>query len=237
MMELLSATTTERVDDTPTIEILLVDRQLILCEGLRKQLHGEPGFNVVASACDPDEAVRLVEAHKPDIVIVRLTGRALVRLLQMLQALTAAGNPTRTIVLATALEKTDIFQLLQIGVSGILLEQASPQLLFDSVRSVAGGYCWLGREQLDDLVEGLRRLNPTNRNRFGLTPRELEITESVRSGNSNRMIARKLGITLNTVKHHLTNIFRKVGAGTRVQLAVIAINRNLCQGRGPLLLR
>jgi len=231
MMESVTATSA-RVDDTAAIEILLVDDQLILCAGLRKLIHGEPGFTVVASASDPYEAVQLVEACRPDIVIVRLTGGALVRLLRMLQELTAAGNPARIIVLAKALEKTEIFQLLQIGASGILLEQTSPQLLFDSVRSVMGGYCWLGREQLDDLAEGLRRLNPTNGNRFGLTPRELEITESVRGGDSNRVIARKHRITLDTVKHHLTNIYRKVGVGTRLQLAVVAINHNLLEGVG-----
>jgi DNA-binding NarL/FixJ family response regulator len=229
MMEPVPATS-EGIDDTPTVEILLVDEQLIFCEGLRKLFEGERGFRVVASAADPDEAVRLVEAHKPDIVIVSLTGRPLVRLLQMLQDLTAAGHPARTIVLTTALEKTLIFQLSQIGVSGILLEQTSPQVLFDSVRSVVSGYCWLGRERLHDLAESLRPLNPAPRNRFRLTPRELEIAESVRRGDTNRTIARRLGITHYTVKHHLTNIFTKVGVCTRLQLAVFAIDQNLAEG-------
>jgi two-component system nitrate/nitrite response regulator NarL len=229
MMESLTATK-ERVNDTPTIEILLVDDQLILCEALRKLIEGEPDFNVVASACDPDEAVRLVEAHKPDIVIVSLTGRSLVRMLHTLQELTAAGNLARTIVLTTTLEKTHIFQLPQIGVSGILLRETSPQVLFASIRSVGGGSCWLGRERLDDLAEGLRHLNPTNKNRFRLTPRELEIIEAVRRGDTNRKVARELCITPDTVKHHLTNIFTKLGVCTRLQLAVFAINHNLGQG-------
>ena len=227
-MEPVTATS-ERVDDTPTIEIILVDEQLILCEGLRRLIEGEPGFNVVGSTCDPDEAVRLVEAHRPDIVIVSLTGRPLVRLLQMLQELTAAGNPARTIVLTTALEKMPVFQSPHIDVSGILFEQTSPQVLFDSVRSVMRGHHWLGRERLDDLAEGLQHLNPPDRNRFGLTPRELEILEGVRRGDTNRTIARRLYITHDTVKHHLTNIFTKVGVCTRLQLAVFAIDHKLPQ--------
>jgi two-component system nitrate/nitrite response regulator NarL len=231
MMEPLTAMReSARVNDTPTIEILLVDEQLILCEGLRTLIEGEPGFSVVASACDPHEAGRLVETHKPDIVIVSLTGRPLVRMLQTLQELTGAGNAARTIVLTTALEKTHILQLPQIGVSGVLLRETSPQVLFASIRSVGGGSCWLGRERLDDLAEGLRHLNAANKSRFRLTPRELEIIESVRRGDTNRKIARQLCITQDTVKHHLTNIFTKVGVRTRLQLAVFAIDHKLSQG-------
>ena len=54
-----STATSERVNDTPTIEILLVDQQLIFCEGLRKLFEGEPDFHVVGCACGPDEAARL----------------------------------------------------------------------------------------------------------------------------------------------------------------------------------
>ena len=96
-MEPVTATS-ERVDDTPAIEILLVDEQLILCEGLRKLIEAEPGFTVVGATCDPDEAVRLVEDCRPDIVIVSLTGRPLVRLLQMLQELTTAGSSLQHVI-------------------------------------------------------------------------------------------------------------------------------------------
>ena len=116
-----------------------------------------------------------------------------------------------------------------VDVSGILFERTSPQVLFDSVRSVMGGSCWLGRERLDDLAEGLRDLNPPSSNRFGLTERELEILEGVRRGDTNRTIARRLCITHDTVKHHLTNIFTKIGVCTRLQLAVFAIDHKLPQ--------
>jgi len=225
-MESLTATS-ERVNDTPTIEILLVDEQLILCEGLKRLIEGELGFIVVGSTCDPDEAVRLVEARRPDVVIVSLSGRPLGRMLQMLQELTAAGHPARTIVLTAAIEKSPIFQSPHIDVSGILFERTSPQVLFDCVRSVVGGYSWLGRERLDDLAEGLRQLNPANRNRFGLTSRELEILDGIRRGDTNRTIARQLCISHDTVKRHLTNIFTKVGVSTRLQLAVFAIDHKL----------
>jgi DNA-binding NarL/FixJ family response regulator len=214
------------VPDSPTVRILLVDEHLILREGLRKLLEGEPGFSVVGDAAGPDEALRAVEDHNPDIVIVGLVDRPLVRLMQMLQD--RRENPrVRTIVLAAAIERRHIVQALQLGVSGMLLKDTSAQLMFESVRCHVAGHCWIGREKLTDMAEAVVRPAPVDKARFRLTPRELQIVDAVRRGDTNKSIARQLSITENTVKHHLTTIFGKVGVFTRLQLAVFAINHKL----------
>ena len=212
--------------DTPTVRILLVDEHLIFREGLRKLLEGEPGFIVVGDASGPDDARRAVEEHKPDIVIVSLTGRPLVRLLQTLHDLRAEHHRARTIVLTKAIVRRHIVQAMQLGVSGMLVKDTSSQLMFESVRSVVAGYYWIGREPLTDMGDALLPA-PTNKTRFRLTSRELEIVDAVRRGDSNKDIARQLSITENTVKHHLTTIFCKVGVFSRLQLAVFAINHKL----------
>jgi two-component system, NarL family, nitrate/nitrite response regulator NarL len=232
MMEPVPATS-ERIDDTPRIEILVVDEHLIFREGLRKLLEGEPGFTVVGDASSPGDALRAVEAHKPHIVIVSLAGRSLVRLLQALH-LGAEHHPARRIVLATAIERRHIVQAMELGVSGMLLKDTSAQLMFESVRAVAAGHCWIGREQFTDLAQVLVRPAPISKTRFRLTPRELEIVDAVRRGDTNKTIARQLSITENTVKHHLTTIFGKVGVFTRLQLAVFAINHKLERDPGVL---
>ena len=214
-------------DDTPTVQILLVDEHLIFREGLRKLLEGEPGFIVVGDAAGPDDARRSIEEHKPHIVIVSLTGRPLVRLLQTLHDLRTEHPRPRTIVLTTAIERRHIVQAMQLGVSGMLVKDASAHLMFESVRSVVAGHYWIGREQLTDMAGALVRPAPINRSRFRLTPRELEIVDAVRRGDTNKTIGRQLSITENTVKHHLTTIFGKVGVFTRLQLAVFAINHKL----------
>jgi two-component system nitrate/nitrite response regulator NarL len=213
--------------DHPTVRILLVDEHLIFREGLRKLLEGEAGFTVVGDASGPDDAVRAVEAHKPDIVIVGLADRPLIRLMQMLQDLMTETHRVRTIVLAAAIERRHIVQALQFGISGMLLKDTSAQLMFESVRCVVAGHCWIGREKLRDMAEALVRPAPIDKTRFRLTPRELEIVDAVRRGDTNKSIARQLSITENTVKHHLTTIFGKVGVFTRLQLAVFAINHKL----------
>jgi DNA-binding NarL/FixJ family response regulator len=217
--------------DHQAVAILLVDEHLIFREGLRKLLEGEPGFKVVGGASGPDEAVLAIEAHKPDVAIVGLTGRPLVRLMQMLQDARLGHHQVRTIVLTTTIERMHIVQALRLGVSGMLLNDTSPEVMFDSVRGVAAGHCWIGGEQLTDMAQALLR-PASSKARFWLTPRELEIVEGVRRGDTNKAIARQLSITENTVKHHLTNIFSKVGVYTRLQLAVFAINHDVAVDRG-----
>jgi two-component system nitrate/nitrite response regulator NarL len=219
--------------DHPTVQILLVDEHLIVREGLRKLLEEEPGFTVVGDASGPDDALRAIEAHKPDIMLAGLAGRALVRLMQRLQYLKADNCRVRTVVLTTAIERRHIVQAVQLGVSGLLLKDTSAQVMFDGVRSVVAGRCWLEREQLSDMAGALVRPAP-NEMRLWLTPREMEIVDAVRRGDTNKTIARQLSITENTVKHHLTNIFGKVGVLTRLQLAVFAINQKLASERGVM---
>lgn len=215
------------------VEILLVDDHLIFREGLRRLLEDEPDFSVVAHVSEPDEALRVAVELRPDILITGLSSRPLVRMMQSLQQTSGdADRPLRTIVLTTEIEKTHMVQALQLGVSGILLRDSSAQLLFESIRGVMAGECWVGRERLTSLVESLRRPGasldrPSAKTRFGLTARELEIVASVRRGETNKAIARRYSIREDTVKHHLTRIFDKIGVYSRLELAVFAINQGL----------
>jgi two-component system, NarL family, nitrate/nitrite response regulator NarL len=222
-----------------TVDILLVDEHLILREGLRKLLEGEPDFSVIGDVSDAEEAVRAARDLKPDVLIAGLSGRPLIRMMQTLhEEAGSASHQVRTIVLAASIEKTHIAQALQLGVSGILPKETTSQMLFESVRSVAGGDCWIGRERLADLVETMRHPpaaaeRQVRKARFGLTPRELEIVAAVRRGETNKAIARRFSITEDTVKHHLTRIFDKIGVFTRLELAIFAINFNLVQDSEP----
>ena len=96
------------------------------------------------------------------------------------------------------------------------------------------GQHWIGREAVSDLVQALREQMAASpekpaRKRFGLSAREVEITSAVVSGLSNREIARKLSLSEDTVKHHLTNIFDKMGASNRLELALFAVHHRLLE--------
>jgi DNA-binding NarL/FixJ family response regulator len=165
----------EHVSERDPIDVLLVGGTPAVRERLRQLLDGEPGFNVAGDAPNAAKALRPFAGTRPDVVIVSLSGSPLARTMRMLRRLTAAG--TRTILLANAIEKTNIVQAQQLGVAGILSKDTPPQLLFDSVRSVAAGYGWLGRAPVDDLAPAAR--SGTAENRFGLTEREMEVVAAV----------------------------------------------------------
>jgi len=174
-----TATVTEaRVSCAPPINILIVGGRPILRERLRKLLGGEPGFSVAGVGSNVAQAYNAIADAIPDVVIVSQSGAPLARTMRALWRLTAGARP-RTILLTTAIDKTNIVHAQALGVSGILSKTASPSLLIDSVRNVAAGYCWLGREPLDQPANRRRHEPPNRRNRFGLTKRELEVVQAV----------------------------------------------------------
>ena len=114
----------------------------------------------------------------------------------------------------------------------MVLKETSTELLLKSIRSVVAGQYWVGREAVTDLVRVLRDLIPAageeaKKKAFGLTPRELEVVSAIVLGYTNKDIARKFTISEDTVKHHLTNIFDKVGVSNRLELALFSIEHRL----------
>jgi DNA-binding NarL/FixJ family response regulator len=165
----------EHVGDREAIDVLLVGGSPAVRERLRQLLDGEPGFNVAGDAPNTAKALRAFAGARPDVVIVTLSGSPLTRTMRMLRRFTTAG--TRTILLANAIEKTNFAQARQLGVAGILSKDTAPQLLFESVRSVAAGDGWLGRAAADDLAPMARSRSAADR--FGLTNREMEVVAAV----------------------------------------------------------
>jgi two-component system nitrate/nitrite response regulator NarL len=213
------------------IRVLIADDHPIFRAGLRSILEAESGFVVVGEAGDGDQAVQMSRALQPDILLLDLSMPG-VSGMDALAELGTAPTPVRTILLTAAIEKPELVKALQLGAAGVLLKSSATDLLFKSMRSVMAGQHWIGREAVSDLVQALRAQmgaapEKPARERFGLTRRELEITSAVVAGLSNREIARKLSLSEDTVKHHLTNIFDKMGASNRLELALFAVHHRL----------
>lgn len=219
------------VEPPALIRILLVGDQPILREGLTTLFDREAGFRVVGSAVEPDETIKSIRDRAPDILLVSLTGRPLARMLYTLHVLMVAGNRGRTIVLTAAVPKMQLAAWHQVGVAGILPIDTSPPVMFESVRSVVDGLCWVGQKPVADLRDAIEpRSSMPSADARDLTPRELEIVGAIRRGATNREISRELGIAADTVKHSVACICRKVGVFTRLQLTVLVTNRE-CLGQ------
>ena len=112
------------------------------------------------------------------------------------------------------------------------MKQSASELVFKSIRTVMAGQYWVGRECMGDVIERMRERASApspdlRRQTFGLTPRELEIISTVISGYGNNEIATKFSLSVKTVKHHLTNIFAKLGVANRLELALFAVHHRL----------
>jgi two-component system, NarL family, nitrate/nitrite response regulator NarL len=219
-----------------SIRVLIADDHPIFRKGLRTLLEAEPGFAVVGEAGGGEEAVRLSQQLQPDVLLLDLAMPG-VSGMDALAELSAAPTPVRIILLTAGIEKAEIVKALQLGAAGVVLKSAATDLLFKSIRSVIAGQHWIGRDAVTDLVQALRAQleapEKPARERFRLTPRELEITAAVVSGMSNKEIARKFSLSEDTVKHHLTNIFDKMGASNRLELALFAVHHRLLEDRPP----
>jgi two-component system nitrate/nitrite response regulator NarL len=183
------------------------------------------GFEVVGEAGSGFETVQVVRSVNPDLLLLdlqmpRMSG------IEALCDLAAGHASPPTILLAGAIERTHLLNAVRLGVRGFVLKDFSTELLFEAMMCVLAGRYWLGPAMVTDLLESVRPLiQPAPLAVPGgapLTRREREVIARVVAGCANKDIAREFSVSEETVKHHLTRIFDKVGAANRVELAMLA---------------
>jgi DNA-binding NarL/FixJ family response regulator len=190
-----------------------------------------PGFDVVGEAESGEDTVRVVRSVRPDLLLLdlrmpRMSG------LDALRELTPIDSTLRTILLAGTIDRPQLLTAVHLGVRGLLLKDASTEVLFEAVACVLAGRYWLGQTLVSDLLEVVRPLIQTSkaaggRLAFGLTPREREVLSLIVAGYANKDIAREFAVSEETIKHHLTRMFDKVGVSNRLELAMVATERGI----------
>jgi DNA-binding NarL/FixJ family response regulator len=218
------------------IRIVIADDHPIFREGLIKLLETRPELKVIGAANDGDEALPLVEQLQPDLLLLDLAMPRIGGLLA-LRELKESKSTTRILLLTAAIEQADIVTAFQLGAQGVVLKDTASDVLFKSIQTVMAGRYWVGRKPVADLATTMREISANSpaptRKHFGLTPRELEIISLILGGLSNGDIASKFAISEKTVKHHLTNIFDKLGVSNRLELALFALHHKLEPAGAP----
>ena len=210
--------------------ILIADDHTIYRAGLRALLSSKPEFKVVGEAADGDEALKLVEKLKPNILLLDLLMPKKGGM-DVLEALAEGKNGIRVIVLSAEAEGKDVSRAFELGARGLVLKDSAATTLFESVQAVMAGQYWIGRKSVASLVQTLKSYGESAKNEkpknYGLTPREMDIIRAVVSGYPNKEIASRFSISEQTVKHHITNIFDKLGVYNRLELTLFAFHHGI----------
>jgi two-component system nitrate/nitrite response regulator NarL len=155
--------------------------------------------------------------------------------LEVLKRLRQAGQTMPVAMLTTSAEERDVIDSLQAGAQGYLLKDMDPDELIASLEEIVAGRTVVAKELTPILAKAVQGEREDARESAGfsnLTPREREILCHLAEGQSNKAIARVLGISDGTVKLHVKAILRKLAVHSRVEAAVIAVEKELCPRGG-----
>ena len=209
------------------INILLVEDHVVVRESIRRSLETQSEFNVVGEASDGEEAVRLADKLKPDVIIMDISMPKLNGIEATKQI--KANHPSIAILILTAYDYEQyIFSLLSAGAAGYLLKDVSIRELIEAIETV-----YRGESVLHPLVahKVLERFRGTKSDSHGeqitevLTDREMNVLKMAAKGKSNNVIADELHLSVHTVESHLGAIFNKLGVGSRTEAVIQAIKR------------
>ncbi len=221
--------------DTPgvsdSVRLLLVDDHRTLREGLRLSME-EAGFVVAGEAGDGEEAVRLAEALRPDVVLMDVRMPVLDGI-EATRRITADSATTgvRVLILTTFDLDEYVFEALRAGASGFLTKDVEPEELREAVRTVAAGHALLAPSVTRRLIEEFSRQPvsdaPPPTVLGSLTARELEVLKLIARGLTNAEIAAELFVSDATVKTHVAHLLAKLQLRDRVQAVVLAYESGL----------
>ena len=206
------------------VRISIADDHQIFRDGLKRLLETEPGFEVVSEGADGIEAIRMARDSQPDILLLDV---AMPRMGGVEALASIASSGPRVILLTAAIQPSDLLKAMQFGARGVVMKESATRLLIEGIHRVMDGKYIIGADVADDLAHAVKHVTADRPRPYKLTPREMEIVLAIADGQSNRQIAERLKISLQTVKHHLTSIFDKTGASNRLELALLAIRKGV----------
>ncbi len=211
------------------LRVLIIDDHTLFREGLESLLSRRQ-IEVVASVGDGNEGIKLVDELKPDIVLLDMRMPE-INGLGVLSQLQEKGVSMPIAVLTTSTDERDLVESLRSGARGYLLKDMEPDSLVIALRDIVEGKTVVAPTLapiLAKVVQGnFPELDDSNSPFEHLTPRETEILCLLAEGQSNKVIARNLGISDGTVKLHVKAILRKLNIHSRVEAAVLAVEHGL----------
>jgi DNA-binding NarL/FixJ family response regulator len=181
------------------IRILLADDHDLMRAGIRSLLEKASDVEVVAEAGDGREALRLIEEHRPDVVVMDI----MMPELNGLEATARAAGRfpgSRVLILSMNASQEFVLHALQAGAKGYLMKSSSPAELEQAIRAVAGGETYLSPAIAKHVVEACLQKNGPTSSLAKLAPRQREVLQLIAEGHTTKAIAKKLGISVKTAE-------------------------------------
>jgi DNA-binding NarL/FixJ family response regulator len=212
--------------NTP-VRLLIADDHPIVRAGFEGMLAESTDLKVVGEAENGEEAVRLAERLRPDVVLMDLR-MPVVDGVEATSRIKGESPHVNVLVLTTYDSDADILRAIEAGATGYLLKDTPREELFRAIRAAARGEPVLAPSVTARLMQ--RAQTPTN---SALSGREIEVLELVARGGSNKELARELHLSEATVKSHLIHIFEKLGVTDRTAAVTVAIEKGILRLQRP----
>lgn len=218
------------MNDKHNISVVLIDDHQLFSLGLSEMLKNEGGFDVVGVAADGAEGMHLATTLKPDLVLLDL-GMPKVGGMSVLRQLRNDGFDKAIVILTASKVESDLVDAIRSGAQGYLLKDMEFDELIVALRKLVKGETVIADQLSAVLAKLIQTGHESPRPQLfdKLTPREMQILCCLVEADSNNGIAVKLKITDGTVKLHVKSIFRKLGCGSRVEVALLALKSGICE--------
>ena len=216
--------------DSDAQRILVAERSSMQCELLARALRADGEFQIVGTASDSTEALRLLHQLKPGVAVISadLQDGPSVGL-DVIAQVRARNWRTRSVVLLDRSDPQLVVEAFRSGARGVFFRAQPYEMFPKCLRTIVQGQVWVNTKEMNYLLEALtvpQCLHLVDGNgKLLLTARESEVTQLVTEGLTNREIAAKLGLSEHTVKNYIFRIFDKTGVSSRVALVLFAMSR------------
>lgn len=212
------------------VRVVIADDHPVVRIGVRNMLAAHGQFDVAGEAENGQQAVEQALALHPDVLLldVQMPNAAG---FDVVREVTSQAPEVRIVLLTGSIPLDRLADAFNAGARGIVLKSALTEQIASALLTVMEGFYWADGRRIDHLAGVLAELRSQhkqeNTERYNLTRRELEVVGLIVKGYSNRDIAKEFNLSEETVKRHLSNTFEKLGISTRLELAIMAIEKKL----------
>ncbi|MCB1735698.1 MAG: two-component system response regulator NarL [Gammaproteobacteria bacterium] len=210
-----------------TTSIVVIDDHPLFRKGAADLIGMDASLRLVGEACDGAEGLKVVARERPDLVLLDLNMKGMDGM-ATLRAIQESDPGCRVIMLTVSDNEQDVVEALRAGADGYLLKDMEPEDILAQLHEAAQGHLVVSPSVAELIARAMRAdAPPLGRDAAQLTAREMQILELLTGGLTNKLIARRLGITAATVKVHVKHLLKKLHLRSRVEAAVWAIKHGV----------